>query len=99
MHVRPAFSHRDDRAAKAQERLQKKLKERQGVGGGGGVTPSKDSPPPSPQKSRGTPPAGDLQNGLAGKSGEEQAQHTGLGKSPPGRGKEAEPAGREDFLL
>ncbi|XP_056612182.1 fibronectin type-III domain-containing protein 3A isoform X3 [Triplophysa dalaica] len=88
-HGRPAFSYRDDRTIKTHERLQKKLKERQGVGGG--VTPSKDSPPPSPQKSRETPPEGDLQNGLVGKSGEEQVQHTSLGKSLPGR-EEAEPA-------
>ncbi|KAG1932870.1 fibronectin type III domain-containing protein 3B [Pimephales promelas] len=66
-HGRAAFAHRDERASKTYERLQKKLKERQGLGGGGGggVAPSKDSPPPSPQKSRGTPPSGgDLQNGL-----------------------------------
>ncbi|XP_059389458.1 fibronectin type-III domain-containing protein 3a isoform X3 [Carassius carassius] len=66
---RAAFAHRDERASKTYERLQKKLKERQGVGGGGGVggglALSKDSPPASPQKSRGTPPSGgDLQNGL-----------------------------------
>ncbi|XP_077063841.1 fibronectin type-III domain-containing protein 3A isoform X5 [Siphateles boraxobius] len=64
-HGRAAFAHRDERASKTYERLQKKLKERQGMGGGGGLAPSKDSPPPSPQKSRGTPPSGgDLQNGL-----------------------------------
>lgn len=94
-HGRTAFPHMNERTSKTYERLQKKLKERQGVGGG--LTPSKDSPPPSPQKSRGTPPAGgDLQNGLAGKSTEEQAQTsaavTGLGRSPSRRGKEAEPA-------
>lgn len=99
-HARAAFAHRDERASKTYERLQKKLKERQGVGGGGvgGLAPSKDSPPPSPQKSRGTPPSGgDLQNGLGGKGAEEQAQPSaavaGLGKSP-GRGKEAESGGR-----
>uniref|UniRef100_A0A8C2AMX1 Fibronectin type-III domain-containing protein 3A n=1 Tax=Cyprinus carpio TaxID=7962 RepID=A0A8C2AMX1_CYPCA len=95
-HGRAAFAHRDERASKTYERLQKKLKERQGVGGGGGggLALSKDSPPPSPQKSRGTPPSGgDLHNGLGGKGAEEQAQPstavTGLGKSP-GRGKETE---------
>ncbi|XP_026119044.1 fibronectin type-III domain-containing protein 3a isoform X1 [Carassius auratus] len=97
-HGRAAFAHRDERASKTYERLQKKLKERQGVGvgggGGGGLALSKDSPPPSPQKSRGTPPSGgDLQNGLGGKATEEQAHpsttFTALGKSP-GRGKETE---------
>uniref|UniRef100_A0A8C2AN90 Fibronectin type-III domain-containing protein 3A n=1 Tax=Cyprinus carpio TaxID=7962 RepID=A0A8C2AN90_CYPCA len=99
-HGRAAFAHRDERASKTYERLQKKLKERQGVGGGGGggLALSKDSPPPSPQKSRGTPPSGgDLHNGLGGKGAEEQAQPstavTGLGKSP-GRGKETESRGR-----
>uniref|UniRef100_A0A8C1MVJ4 Fibronectin type-III domain-containing protein 3A n=1 Tax=Cyprinus carpio TaxID=7962 RepID=A0A8C1MVJ4_CYPCA len=95
-HGRAAFAHRDERASKTYERLQKKLKERQGTGGGGGggMALSKDSPPPSPQKSRGTPPSGgDLQNGLGGKGAEEQAQPstavTALGKSPE-RGKETE---------
>ncbi len=100
-HGRAAFAHRDERASKTYERLQKKLKERQGVGGGGGggLALSKDSPPPSPQKSRGTPPSGeDLQNGLGGKGAEEQAQPstavTTLSKSP-GRGTETESGGRE----
>uniref|UniRef100_A0A671MQI4 Fibronectin type-III domain-containing protein 3A n=1 Tax=Sinocyclocheilus anshuiensis TaxID=1608454 RepID=A0A671MQI4_9TELE len=95
-HGRAAFAHRDERASKTYERLQKKLKERHGVGGGGGggLALSKDSPPPSPQKSRGTPPSGgDLQNGLGGKGADEQAQPstavTSLGKSP-GRGKDTE---------
>uniref|UniRef100_A0A673K2I2 Fibronectin type III domain containing 3A n=1 Tax=Sinocyclocheilus rhinocerous TaxID=307959 RepID=A0A673K2I2_9TELE len=95
-HGRAAFAHRDERASKTYERLQKKLKERHGVGGGGGggLALSKDSPPPSPQKSRGTPPSGgDLQNGLGGKGADEQAQPstavTALGKSP-GRGKDTE---------
>lgn len=90
-HGRAAF-HRDERANKAHERLQKKLKERQGGqagGGGGGQAPTKDSPPLSPQKNRGTPPAagGELQNGLL-KGVEEQNQAatlTGLGKECPGR--------------
>uniref|UniRef100_A0A671MLA4 Fibronectin type-III domain-containing protein 3A n=1 Tax=Sinocyclocheilus anshuiensis TaxID=1608454 RepID=A0A671MLA4_9TELE len=99
-HGRAAFAHRDERASKTYERLQKKLKERHGVGGGGGggLALSKDSPPPSPQKSRGTPPSGgDLQNGLGGKGADEQAQPstavTSLGKSP-GRGKDTESGGR-----
>ncbi|XP_051965561.1 fibronectin type-III domain-containing protein 3a-like isoform X1 [Xyrauchen texanus] len=96
-HGRAAFSHRDERASKTYERLQKKLKERQGVGGGvgGGLAPSKDSPPPSPQKNLGMPPTeGDIQNGLGCKGTEEQTEPTttvtSLGKSPPARGKEAE---------
>ncbi|XP_058269297.1 fibronectin type-III domain-containing protein 3a isoform X1 [Hemibagrus wyckioides] len=97
-HGRTAF-HRDERANKAHERLQKKLKERQGGqagGGGGGQGPTKDSPPLSPQKNRGTPPAagGDLQNGLL-KGVEEQSQaatFTGLGKECPGRVRDTEPA-------
>ncbi|XP_073780334.1 fibronectin type-III domain-containing protein 3A isoform X3 [Danio rerio] len=67
-HGRAAFAHRDERTCKTYERLQKKLKDKQGVGGGGGgLALSKDSPPPSPQKNLGTPPAGaagELQNGL-----------------------------------
>ncbi len=67
-------------------------------GGGGGLAFSKDSPPPSPQKSRETPPSGgDIQNGLGGKGAEEQAQPstavTPLSKSP-GRGMETESGGR-----
>ncbi|XP_026790934.3 fibronectin type-III domain-containing protein 3A isoform X4 [Pangasianodon hypophthalmus] len=97
-HGRTAF-HRDERANKAHERLQKKLKERQGGqagGGGGGQAPTKDSPPLSPQKNRGTPPTagGDLQNGLL-KGVEEQSQAgtlTGLGKECPGRVRDTEPA-------
>uniref|UniRef100_A0A8C1MVH4 Fibronectin type-III domain-containing protein 3A n=1 Tax=Cyprinus carpio TaxID=7962 RepID=A0A8C1MVH4_CYPCA len=103
-HGRAAFAHRDERASKTYERLQKKLKERQGTGGGGGggMALSKDSPPPSPQKSRGTPPSGgDLQNGLGGKGAEEQAQPstavTALGKSPE-RGKETESGALQERL-
>uniref|UniRef100_A0A8B9J8S3 Fibronectin type-III domain-containing protein 3A n=1 Tax=Astyanax mexicanus TaxID=7994 RepID=A0A8B9J8S3_ASTMX len=76
-HGRTPFVHRDERANKTYERLQKKLKERQGgqAGGGGGLVPSKDSPPLSPQKNRGTPPGGgDLQNGVGLKGVEEQSQ-------------------------
>lgn len=101
VHGRAAF-HRDERANKAHERLQKKLKERQGGqagGGGGGQASTKDSPPLSPQKNRGTPPAagGDLQNGLL-KGVEEQNQAatlTGLGKECPERARDTDPAGRE----
>uniref|UniRef100_A0AAR2K0R8 Fibronectin type-III domain-containing protein 3A n=1 Tax=Pygocentrus nattereri TaxID=42514 RepID=A0AAR2K0R8_PYGNA len=90
-HGRTPFVHRDERANKTYERLQKKLKERQGgqAGGGGSLVPSKDSPPLSPQKSRGTPPAGgDLQNGLGYKGVEEQCQAsaTVTGKAGLGRG-------------
>uniref|UniRef100_A0A672ITJ9 Fibronectin type-III domain-containing protein 3A n=1 Tax=Salarias fasciatus TaxID=181472 RepID=A0A672ITJ9_SALFA len=63
-HGRPQFVHRDDRASKAHERLQKKLKERQGGGGGGQV---KDSPPSSPQKTCSSPPTADIHNGVGGK--------------------------------
>ncbi|XP_061828359.1 fibronectin type-III domain-containing protein 3A isoform X2 [Nerophis lumbriciformis] len=70
-HGRPAFVHRDDRTSKTYERLQKKLKERQG-GGGGQV---RDSPPPSPLKTRRSPPPLDVHNGVGGKVPEaEQGQ-------------------------
>ncbi|XP_029571911.1 fibronectin type-III domain-containing protein 3A isoform X2 [Salmo trutta] len=66
----PQFVHRDERASKTYERLQKKLKERQGGergGGGGGGVQMKDSPPPSPQKSRSSPPSMDsIYNGVVG---------------------------------
>ncbi|XP_055736746.1 fibronectin type-III domain-containing protein 3A isoform X2 [Salvelinus fontinalis] len=65
----PPFVHRDERASKTYERLQKKLKERQGGerGGGGGGGQMKDSPPPSPQKSRSSPPSMDsIYNGVVG---------------------------------
>ncbi|KAI9548001.1 hypothetical protein NQZ68_013019 [Dissostichus eleginoides] len=64
-HGRPLFSHRDDRTSKTYERLQKKLKDRQGCGGGGQV---KDSPPSSPQKTRSSPPTVDIHNGVGGKA-------------------------------
>uniref|UniRef100_A0A673AMG5 Fibronectin type-III domain-containing protein 3A n=1 Tax=Sphaeramia orbicularis TaxID=375764 RepID=A0A673AMG5_9TELE len=64
-HGRPPFVHRDDRTSKTYERLQKKLKERQGGGVGGQV---KDSPPPSPQKTCSSPSTLDVQNGVGGKS-------------------------------
>uniref|UniRef100_A0A8C7MJH8 Fibronectin type-III domain-containing protein 3A n=1 Tax=Oncorhynchus kisutch TaxID=8019 RepID=A0A8C7MJH8_ONCKI len=63
----PPFVHRDERASKTYERLQKKLKERQGGERGGGGGQMKDSPPPSPQKSRGSPPSMDsIYNGVVG---------------------------------
>uniref|UniRef100_A0A8B9HBJ3 Fibronectin type-III domain-containing protein 3A n=1 Tax=Astyanax mexicanus TaxID=7994 RepID=A0A8B9HBJ3_ASTMX len=96
-HGRTPFVHRDERANKTYERLQKKLKERQGgqAGGGGGLVPSKDSPPLSPQKNRGTPPGGgDLQNGVGLKGVEEQSQAsaavTSLGMECQGRGRDME---------
>ncbi|KAK7882929.1 hypothetical protein WMY93_029103 [Mugilogobius chulae] len=61
-HGRPPFVHRDDRTSKTYERLQKKLKDRQGGGG-----PVKDSPPPSPQKSCSSPSTLDIHNGVPGK--------------------------------
>uniref|UniRef100_A0A8C9WYI1 Fibronectin type-III domain-containing protein 3A n=1 Tax=Sander lucioperca TaxID=283035 RepID=A0A8C9WYI1_SANLU len=71
-HGRPPFVHRDDRTSKTYERLQKKLKDRQGGGGGGQV---KDSPPPSPQKTCSSPPTVDIHNGVGGNALEaEQGQ-------------------------
>ncbi|XP_068172930.1 fibronectin type-III domain-containing protein 3A isoform X2 [Antennarius striatus] len=88
-HGRPPFVHRDDRTSKTFERLQKKLKERQG--GGGHV---KDSPPPSPQKTCNSPPVVDITNGVGGKGLEaEQGQLTHALASPnkhTGRGKNRE---------
>ncbi|KAG7279062.1 hypothetical protein CRUP_031698 [Coryphaenoides rupestris] len=95
-HGRPQFVHRDDRMSKTYERLQKKLKERQGGGGGGGGGGAgggggggggggqlKDSPPSSPQKSRGSTPTGaaDVHNGVGGGKGPEfdAGQPTGAG--------------------
>uniref|UniRef100_A0A3Q3H1G4 Fibronectin type-III domain-containing protein 3A n=1 Tax=Labrus bergylta TaxID=56723 RepID=A0A3Q3H1G4_9LABR len=63
-HGRPPFVHRDDRTSKTYERLQKKLKDRQGGGGGG---PVKDSPPSSPQKTCRSPQTVDIHNGVEGK--------------------------------
>ncbi|KAL6115823.1 fndc3a [Pungitius sinensis] len=67
-HGRPPYAHRDDRTSKTYERLQKKLKDRQGGGGGGGggVGQEKDSTPPSPQKTCGSPMTVDIHNGVAG---------------------------------
>ncbi|XP_056467331.1 fibronectin type-III domain-containing protein 3A isoform X3 [Gadus chalcogrammus] len=88
-HGRPQFVHRDDRMSKTYERLQKKLKERQGGGGGGGGGggPLKDSPPSSPQKSRGsTPTAADVHNGVGGKGLEFDAGLASAGAGANGLG-------------
>ncbi|CAK6957957.1 fibronectin type-III domain-containing protein 3A isoform X1 [Scomber scombrus] len=90
-HGRQSFVHRDDRTNKTYERLQKKLKERQGGGGGGQV---KDSPPPSPQKTCSSPPTPDIHNGVGGKGLEAeqgQASHAVAGSDKQtGRGKNGE---------
>ncbi|KAM9317891.1 fibronectin type-III domain-containing protein 3A [Pholidichthys leucotaenia] len=91
-HGRPAF-HRDDRTSKTHERLQKKIKERQGGGGGGQV---KDSPPTSPQKSCDSPPTVDIHNGISGKGQDAEHGQFKHGVSSParhtGKGKDGEPA-------
>ncbi|XP_036392400.1 fibronectin type-III domain-containing protein 3a-like isoform X2 [Megalops cyprinoides] len=79
-HGRQQLVHRDERASKTYERLQKKLKERQGGGGGGG--PAKDrpnSPPPSPQKNHCSPTTVDVHNGVGGKGEHEQWQASAAG--------------------
>ncbi|XP_061575736.1 fibronectin type-III domain-containing protein 3A isoform X1 [Cololabis saira] len=87
-HGRPSFVHRDERASKTHERLQKKLKERQGGGGGGQV---KDSPPPSPQKSCSSPPTVDIHNGIGGKVLDaEHRQAVACSEKPSGKGKNGE---------
>uniref|UniRef100_A0A667ZGT6 Fibronectin type-III domain-containing protein 3A n=1 Tax=Myripristis murdjan TaxID=586833 RepID=A0A667ZGT6_9TELE len=90
-HGRPPFVHRDERTSKTYERLQKKLKERQGGGGGG---PVKDSPPPSPQKTRSSPTTLDIHNGVGGKGLEaEQGQPSNTAAGPDkqtSRGKNGE---------
>ncbi|XP_039601791.1 fibronectin type-III domain-containing protein 3A isoform X1 [Polypterus senegalus] len=58
-HGRSAFVHRDERTSKTHERLQKKLKDRQG----GQSKDKMNSPPSSPQKMHCTSPV-DCQNGL-----------------------------------
>uniref|UniRef100_A0A667Z0S6 Fibronectin type-III domain-containing protein 3A n=1 Tax=Myripristis murdjan TaxID=586833 RepID=A0A667Z0S6_9TELE len=94
-HGRPPFVHRDERTSKTYERLQKKLKERQGGGGGG---PVKDSPPPSPQKTRSSPTTLDIHNGVGGKGLEaEQGQPSNTAAGPDkqtSRGKNGESGGR-----
>lgn len=95
-HGRPLF--RDERSCKTLERLQKKLKDRQGgqAGGGVGGQATKDSPPLSPQKNHGTPPAagGDLQNGLL-KGIEDQSQAAAL--TSPGSVRETDLAGSKKY--
>lgn len=80
------------------ERLQKKLKDRQGGGGGGGGQ-VKDSPPPSPQKTCSSPPTVDIHNGVGGKGLEaEQGQLSHAVAGPDkqtGRGKNGESGGKE----
>ncbi|XP_056138973.1 fibronectin type-III domain-containing protein 3A isoform X2 [Lampris incognitus] len=79
-HGRPQFVHRDERTSKTYERLQKKLKERQGGGGGGQM---KESPPSSPQKTRSSPPMLDIHNGVGGKGPEpDQGQSSNAVASP-----------------
>ncbi|XP_028975228.2 fibronectin type-III domain-containing protein 3A isoform X2 [Esox lucius] len=77
-HGRPLpFAHRDERASKTYERLQKKLKDRQGGERGGQM---KDSPPPSPQKSGSSPPSMDnVHNGVGGKGLEAEHGQTSRG--------------------
>ncbi|KAI3354066.1 hypothetical protein L3Q82_018624 [Scortum barcoo] len=94
-HGRPPFVHRDDRTSKTYERLQKKLKERQGGGGGGGGGGQvKDSPPLSPQKTCSSPLTVDIHNGVGGKGLEaEQGQLSHAVAGPDkqtGRGKNGE---------
>ncbi|XP_061536787.1 LOW QUALITY PROTEIN: fibronectin type-III domain-containing protein 3A [Phycodurus eques] len=91
-HGRPAFVHRDDRTSKTYERLQKKLKDRQGGsgggGGGGGGGQVKDSPPLSPQKTCGSPTTLDVHNGVGAKGPE--AEQPGHVADKQGRGKNGE---------
>uniref|UniRef100_A0AAZ3QPD8 Fibronectin type-III domain-containing protein 3A n=1 Tax=Oncorhynchus tshawytscha TaxID=74940 RepID=A0AAZ3QPD8_ONCTS len=92
----PPFVHRDERASKTYERLQKKLKERQGGERGGGGGQMKDSPPPSPQKSRGSPPSMDsIYNGVVG-GGKGLEAELGQGQtSTTAKQMEKEPGGKE----
>lgn len=96
-HGRPPFVHRDDRTSKTYERLQKKLKERQGGGGGGGQV--KDSPPPSPQKNCSSPQTVDIHNGFGGKgldAEQGQLSHAVAGTAKQtGRDKNGESEGKE----
>ncbi|CAL9683829.1 unnamed protein product [Knipowitschia caucasica] len=73
-HGRPPFVNRDDRTSKTYERLQKKLRDRQGGGG-----PVKDSPPPSPHKSCSSPSTLDIHNGVSGKCVETEPGHASHG--------------------
>uniref|UniRef100_A0AAZ3RUP0 Fibronectin type-III domain-containing protein 3A n=1 Tax=Oncorhynchus tshawytscha TaxID=74940 RepID=A0AAZ3RUP0_ONCTS len=96
----PPFVHRDERASKTYERLQKKLKERQGGERGGGGGQMKDSPPPSPQKSRGSPPSMDsIYNGVVG-GGKGLEAELGQGQtSTTAKQMEKEPGGKEDTFF
>lgn len=89
--------HRDDRTSKTYERLQKKLKERQGGGGGGGGQ-VKDSPPPSPQKNCSSPQNMDIHNGFGGKGPEAEQGYLGHGAAgtakQTGRGRNGESEGK-----
>ncbi|XP_051934324.1 fibronectin type-III domain-containing protein 3A isoform X4 [Hippocampus zosterae] len=86
-HSRPAFVHRDDRTSKTYERLQKKLKDRQGGSGGVQV---KDSPPPSPQKTSGSFSTPNVHNGVEGKGPEAELPAGHVVDKLAGRGKNAE---------
>ncbi|MED6250500.1 hypothetical protein ATANTOWER_022977 [Ataeniobius toweri] len=92
-HGRQSFLHRDDRASKTHERLQKKLKERQG--GGGQV---KDSPPSSPQKSCSSPPTVDIQNGIETKGLDTEHRH-GVACSDKGKNGESRELDKEAQAL
>ncbi|KAJ8280661.1 hypothetical protein GJAV_G00057470 [Gymnothorax javanicus] len=83
-HGRQPLVHRDERANKAYERLQRKLKERQS--GGGGAKDRPGSPPPSPQKNHCAPPSLDVPNGVEANNEQEQCQAVA---SPTARGKQA----------
>ncbi|KAI1903821.1 hypothetical protein AGOR_G00031150 [Albula goreensis] len=85
-HTRPAFSHRDERANKTYERLQKKLKERQG----GAPKDKGASPPPSPQKNHKGPSSTDAQNGLGQTPGSKVRQGGRSSKGSPSGEREPE---------
>lgn len=99
-HGRPLFVHRDDRTNKAYERLQKKLKDRQGGGVGGQV---KDSPPSSPQKSCCCPSTADVHNGVGVKGLEAEPgnlSHAAIGSAKQtGRGRNGELGGKRCLQL
>lgn len=98
-HGRPQFVPQNDRASKTYERLQKKLKERQGGGGSGGGGQVKDSPPSSPQKNCSSPQTLDIHNGFGGKGQEAEQGHFGQAAAgtakPTGRGRNGESEGKE----
>lgn len=92
-HGRPPFVHRDDRTNKAYERLQKKLKDRQGGGVGGQL---KDSPPSSPQKSCCCPSTVDIHNGVTVVEADPgNLSHAAIGSpKQAGRGRNGELGGK-----